>query len=146
MELQQQVCTLAQAKKFSELGVEKDAEWRWIYPANPKMISSSHGIYHYLQARDMIAENEDNEFDVASAPAYSVAELGEMFPPTILLPSKTWGKDEWITFIEAPVRFPTEAEARAALLIDLLERKVFEVEWKQEWEKKNNVHYTNQEL
>lgn len=80
MELKDQVCTMEQGKRLKELGVTAESLWKWLFPAKPEMISTTYGVYHYEQAKDIIEGNEGNEFDHTDAPAYTSSELGEMLP------------------------------------------------------------------
>lgn len=111
MKLEDQVCTLEQAKKLKELGIKSDSLWKWIYPAKPEMISTTYGIYYHEQAMDIIEDNEGNEFDHAEVPAYTVAELGVALGPN------------WEYSIKADYHFDadTEAQERGHFLIGALQ-------------------------
>lgn len=80
MELKDQCASLEQAKRLKELGVTAESLWKWLYPAKPEMISTTYGIYHHEQAKDIIDDNEGNEFDHTGAPAFTASELGELLP------------------------------------------------------------------
>lgn len=143
MKVENQVCTLEQAKKLRQLGVVQQGIWTWVFPALSKMLSTTYGVYHYSHAKEIIDENEGTEFDHDCASAYTVAELGQMLPDWMLRndidadmkagramgvwpTGSNWGarmdrgyQCEW---------FPTEAEARAYLLIKLIESKLVTIE------------------
>jgi hypothetical protein len=77
MKLEDQVCTLEQAKRLKELGVEGSL-YCWVYPANNKMISTRKGVCERGWAIQVIEENEGDEFDHDMAPAFTVSELAAM--------------------------------------------------------------------
>lgn len=141
MELKDQVCTLEQAKRLKELGVTEQSLWRWVFPARKEMISTTYGVYHYEQAKDIIEGNEGTYFDHTDAPAYTVAELGEMLPDMLttnlqyeLVSIKE--DDCWlIRYVRGNnmldqhpnikgIGGETEAQARAAMLIYMLENSL----------------------
>ena len=113
MKLSEQVCTLEQAKRLKELGIEQ------------KSI-----CYHHFQ-KDYgfagVQENKENHTVSFGKPpmitdmaysAFTVAELGVMIPAEYFLPSNkdgAWWMSHGMTFEK------TEAEARATMLIQLLQ-------------------------
>jgi hypothetical protein len=117
MKLQDQVITVEQAKRLEQLGITCESPaYHWIYDSSMKWVLHPLG-YYYL-------ENEGIEY----FPAYTVAELGMMLPTAhdSMRLHEGWrvynedghdgtGKDEV---------FRTEAEARGALLIYLLENNI----------------------
>lgn len=115
MNLQKQCCTLEQATVLKALGIDAPATF-WYMPAK----DGPHGTYiRYGWHSDAIA------------PAYTVAELGE------LLPELAGGNNLWGTSVHRqPTKYwevyykgapwgvwPTEAQARAEILICMLEQK-----------------------
>ena len=122
MKLQEQCCTLEQGKRLQELGVKAEATF-WHMP------EKSHLHKEYIR----YGWHSD-----AIAPAYTVAELG-----TMLSVDCYSHKDYGICSPEARPMFvartqnhcwlqhtenaPTEAQARAAMLIYLLENKYYQV-------------------
>ena len=124
MKLEHQVCKLEQARRLKELGVVQDSVWMWVYPKNEKMISTEKGVYYHLHAKDIIADNEGNEFDHEAASAWGVAELGVVL--------RGYALPIWWTLWQGwcykegsqPRGYGTEAEARAAQLIYFLENKL----------------------
>jgi hypothetical protein len=130
MKIENQVCKLGQAKRLKELGVIQDAIWFWVYPENEKMISSTFGVYHHLQARDIVGDNEGDQFDDDLAAAFTVAELGAMLPLGYHTHTRDFDHEDWLCYdddgddFSTLHSFKTEAEARAAMLIHLLENKL----------------------
>lgn len=134
--LEQQVCSLELAKKLKELGVKQESYFIWVETRN-------FGTKVYP---------EDFSFELdffgsvrVLASAFTVAELGEMLPKSINIPYKN-GKgrqnDHYVhfyhsetmntwqinyvgsSFVRPFVQAETEADARALLLIHLVENKL----------------------
>lgn len=122
MKLQDQVCTEHQAKQLVKLGVECDALFYWVYPKDKNKISTYKGVHAMFYAKEIIAENDGNEFDHDMAPALTTAELGIVLKDWGLpIHWKLW--NEWCFKVgDQPQGYGTEAVARAALLIHLLEK------------------------
>ena len=118
MPLEQQVCSLELAKELEELGVARKSYFFWSGDEESGFIVRGYdNLLIYSNA--------------ISIPAYTVAELGEMLP-TRWLPVKDgeekyspWmyvtqkGRQRWVN---------TEANARAAMLVYLLENGLLKVE------------------
>jgi hypothetical protein len=148
MKLESQVITKDQAKILKELGINAEAIWYWVYTKRDGMVSTQAGVCHKEWAKEIINDNEGDEFDHEMAPAYSVAELGVLLPDIFW--DKQWysisnaGGDKNGVYIEPPNSFsvhigettasmdsepfdgfchPTEAQARAVYLIHLLENR-----------------------
>jgi len=125
MNFESQVCSLELSKRLEELGVKKYSLFDWVRR------SKEEDFYLWLMSpfsRELIGWHEQHR-------AFTVAELGEILPPsldeTILNFEKKhmWsvnygGNHEgWIhTEISS-----TEADARARMLIYLLENKLMEL-------------------
>ena len=116
MKLEQQVCSLQLAAWLKELGVKQNSYFAWCNGVIPRQ-------HIYGSQRE------------AAPSAFTVAELGEMLPPITYSRRKHGypngnGKDEW-----AVSRYPkprtlhaaTEADARAKMLIYLIENKLLTV-------------------
>ncbi|HSX79584.1 MAG TPA: hypothetical protein VLQ80_13560, partial [Candidatus Saccharimonadia bacterium] len=123
--LEQQVCSRELAKRLEELGVRQESVFWWV----DRKFTYTGGLAVHAQRKGSIA-------------AFTVAELGEMLPDELTIPSKT-GKPQthWLRFGRYRVvanrfwcaypggtartnleeRAHTEADARAQLLIYLLE-------------------------
>lgn len=120
MELEKQVCSLELAKRLKELGIKQESLWIWTLnerndgqPARWRLELKSEadrvcGI-KYIRER---------------ACAFTVAELGEMLPIGLPLPFRR--DDHIYLWTSARGRHPeiTEANARAAMLLDLIERGI----------------------
>lgn len=120
MKLEDQVCSLELAKKLKEFGVKQDA----YFSHNP------YGIFITRQIK------EDELWFVS---AFTVAELGEMLPFRLRLPDNDhWlrcskSDDFWevryVTYHKFEgawhiVQGKTEADARAKMLIHLIEKGI----------------------
>lgn len=123
MELKNQVCGLESAKKLKELRVKQDSLW---YYRN--IIVLEHTIAH---AHDD-CRIEKNEYS-----AFTVAELGELLPSPLNTEKETYylfyhqalTHNVYYKSIDgnelpAQIIEETEAEARARMLIYLLENKL----------------------
>lgn len=112
MKLHEQVCTIDQSKRLKELGVKQDSIFNW-YKAN-----NGYELY--------FGDVEDVSKFTTTFSAFTVAELGEMLPVNAI----SWKYDKDGVKLYRCVAsdntyssgyFDTEAEARAAMLIYLLE-------------------------
>jgi hypothetical protein len=130
MPLEQQVCSQELAKRLAELGVRQESVFWWI----DSKLTYTGGLASHAQLKGGLA-------------AFTVAELGEMLPDEINIPSKN-GKprvhNHWLRFGRYRVagnrfwcaypggnaranleeRASTEADARAKILIYLLENNL----------------------
>lgn len=127
MTIDQQVITLEQAKKLKELGVKQESLFTHIVQAEARY----HGI-HYAMIEDLYIRDEQYVlWDEYSA--FTVAELGEMLP---MFPEYSWqtykhsADDEWRCQVmdgqEGVCK--TEAQARAFILIHLLENNIISIQ------------------
>lgn len=127
MKIQDQVCTLEQSKRLKEFGIKQDAIWFWTYPVKEKMISTRKGIIHYTTCEDILRDNDGDEFDHEVAAAFTVAELGVMIGNAQYSVSYRFD-NIWFWHAEINTEpfgaFKTEAEAKAAILIHLLEQEL----------------------
>ena len=129
MELQKQCCSLDLAKKLKKLGILQRSIFNWYYEPKFVGIHGRSGDRHHLV---YCPPSWGNWVLIASA--YTVAELGVMLNGTII------GSSFWIrNFHDCHIQLlrgnnkqqfdgNTEAEARAAMLIYLLESKIITVE------------------
>lgn len=124
MKLEQQVVTLEQAKRLKELGVFENAFASWVFdPLNERWDLSK------LNVEQLQLVNPDKE----AYPAFTVAELGVMLPDLYIsgyasnktatcCHYKEADKQRNVKEVEKwQGKGNTEAEARAAMLIYLLE-------------------------
>lgn len=135
MKLEKQVCSLELAKKLKELGVPQESLLWWV--THP-----SSGYAHLNCSLERARDSYGTLLDTARVPdldttfsAYTVAELGQKLEVHYLIRSATTRERKWSvtvspkpTGIGAAVCPPcytqkadTEADARAALLIHLVE-------------------------
>ncbi len=112
--LSQQVCSLELAKKLAAVGVPQDSFFVWYGGTTPAT----------LWTRDRFEEKRWNHPEQTYA-AFTVAELGEMLPYTAFGAyfNEFKGKDDWSMAYgrEKTIVADTEADARASLLIYLIE-------------------------
>lgn len=132
MKIETQVCTIEQAKKLKELGVIQDSQCYWRHD----QVEHVDGVNSWSDQEslgEMIKHYDSkwspdwrDEYEIYSA--FTVAELGAMLSGKNGFPQKGWEDKYWYDHINGNhQKFKTEAEARAAVLIDLLERKVIKV-------------------
>ena len=123
MKLEQQVVNLELAKRLKELGVKQESLHEW---------KRNHHTHAYMVDQQGPWESADTEALIA---AFTVAELGEMLPESFAVPRKSWERDAdaflWGIYIEKPkptiISAATEADARAKMLIYLLENKLMPI-------------------
>ena len=116
MRLEDQVCNSGLARKLKELGVEQESFFVWY---------TNGDFAHLLDCRDGMRPMEEKSFS-----AFTVGELGEMLP--FSYSSMKCGslikQEAWIcglTEKESPDQYGrTEADARAKMLIYLLENRL----------------------
>lgn len=133
MELEQQVCSLPLAQRLKELGVKQESEFMWV----PKLASTT-----AVTAYDgHTLERNDGGWADTCISAFTVAELGEMLRDVederqslgFSFPAYWWQRKkwEWKSWTDEPenttVSADTEAEARAKMLIYLLENGLIEL-------------------
>lgn len=111
MKLEQQVCSLELAKRLKELGVKQDAILFWIKPNHPRR-----------RVWKIVPFKGEMNLSVRSCAAFSVAEMGELlgfYPLSMKSP-------EGVRCFNLPRDHfesgTTEANARASLLIYLIEQ------------------------
>lgn len=131
MTLEKQVCSLELSKRLKELGVKQESAFQWVpYPDG----STKYGEW-YLQAVPM--RDGKGIYNMTGVSAFTVAELGELLPDIphyrlrIEKIGSSWGVQFRAVSYDAPhgeVLFAwaasTEADARAKMLIYLLENKL----------------------
>lgn len=122
MKIENQICTLEQAKKLKELGVQQDGLFTWcVVCPDP---TGEKGYYHpfYCDDNSPVAINSE-----AIASAFTVAELGSfMLGYEMPFYWKMW---EEYCFKEngQPRGYGNEAEARAAKLIHLIKSNMLTI-------------------
>ena len=123
MDLQQQVVSLPLAKKLKELGVKQESLFWWV---DGRLILQNLSYFNL--------DAPKSYFEGDRYPAYSVAELGEILPagvqcnkvgPLSNNPSqKQWGWHCWQVDKNHSEDADTEADARAKMLIYLIENQL----------------------
>jgi hypothetical protein len=120
MKLEQQCVNLELAKRLKELGVKQKSYFYWTKRTTDKRVwSKEYGVYQ--------GRNPNNPDEIS---AFTVAELGEMLPHEIINGLVTLKGTKHVNVYleksEAPKGFvaDTEADARAKMLIYLLENKL----------------------
>ena len=125
MNIEQQVASLELSKKLKKLGVKQDSLYYWV-----------DNFYAGIETSIVEAKNRKEGGGVS---AFTVAELGEMLPITVhttkfeqgyhwqshyeVLKGDLSGKMEYVHFEAAD----TEADARAKMLIYLIEKKLIKL-------------------
>lgn len=136
------MCSLELAKQLKALGVKQDSLFYWV-DRGDNALEEYKGIG--LIGREVFRQFFAKEYDPIAS-AYTVAELGEMLPASLRLDSDDvgWfsvklsvfskGRASWRVAYDAPrphdisERAETEADARAMMLIYLLENKIVTVD------------------
>ena len=123
MNIEQQVCSLELAKRLKELGVKQDSYFWWV---NPEMTENN--------ATQLLADDDRfiNCHPDLYLSAFTVAELGEMLP--LWWYSGKRKENDYICEVfkrnvtdKLNSFGDTEANARAKMLIYLIENKLIEV-------------------
>lgn len=137
MKIENQVCTYEQAIKLMESGINIASLYRWYFEVKKKTGEQITPILSRTCPFDL------RTFNTGSIPAYTTAELGVMLPEELIHSDSISDLIQWTycekgfiidfrliyknngdpnkTFPEKPIYAKTEAEARAKLLIYLLD-------------------------
>lgn len=137
MKLEDQVCSLELSKKLKELGVKQESYFYWhytVYTHDP----FGWRIIHDDQLNILAEKKDENVMSV-----FTVAELGEILPKEITINNihyfytqipckdlKTWSifyRNDMCGMPNCDVYDKSEANARAKMLIYLLENKLIDV-------------------
>lgn len=114
MEIEKQVCSLENSKRLKELGVVRESLFFWeLNKANK-----------YFKGKVTFGDPSLENSWAIPFPAYTVAELGEMLPEGLIVfssGSNGWEVEFWVQDCEHEVVDKSEADARALMLIWLLE-------------------------
>lgn len=138
MDLKDQVCSLELAKRICELGVKQESLWHWTKWKKWVRTTDNHNEYQLKGLKDFeLFNNPKNNTlgrcwfeDVYSA--FTVAELGERLPSRIegigFIRTIKWHNKHFSISIGNlhEQNADTEANARAKMLIYLLENKLIE--------------------
>lgn len=122
MTLSCQVTSLELSKRLKELGVKQESLFWWVHHWTSPVPPTREATMVW----DIFQKDEDDKVN-EHVSAFTVAELGEMLPN--FLYSFKNGAGKWFTDVKAKIEkieFPeyadTEADARAKMLIHLLEQ------------------------
>jgi hypothetical protein len=128
MKMEHQLTSLELAKKLKELGVKQESSFQWWRARNNNnfFIGDGEGVTR-------VWEDDESGVEVIAS-AFTVAELGEMLPMKLedkyVFDTARVGSDQWYVSYRADRDFrefleaDTEADARAKMLIYLLENKL----------------------
>ena len=127
MRLEDQVCSLELAKRLKELGVKQEAAFHWRYS-------------DLLEEWSLFRPTKDVTSSKPFYAAFTVAELGEMLPRTILfenyfysfrviraLDGKWWLSYETVNKLYKEILDDSEADARAKMIVYLIEQGIVAV-------------------
>ena len=132
MKLEQQVCSLELAKKLKTLGVKQESFWYWDFYDTDKIINHCDWLNWTAESQ---RDSTWREMALAkTASAFTVAELGEMLPEeeyVSVRQCETWyglksGEPNSQEFFKELAQADTEADARAKMLIYLLENNLID--------------------
>lgn len=138
MKIEQQVCSLELAKKLKELGVKQESHFMW-FPQIGFVDEKTVGEDEDIVEREVISSidsgwyiscDKKEEMRPHIVSAFTVAELGEMLPIYVTSGKKdngTWYSatiSNGMGWKEESFNADTEADARAKMLIYLLENKL----------------------
>ena len=125
MNLEEQVCSLELAKRLKELGVKQESYFYWTEYANGfelRPIGIKGGLIGVMLEK---AHIESRVIPKGCISAFTVAELGEMLKEHINQFRSIDEKGAWCVWHPNTTRrHKNEAEARALMLIYLLENKL----------------------
>ena len=130
MKIENQVCTLEQAKRLKGLGIKYPSAFYWAYiEDNKKYLKERSGISWHPSLHLSPFERERWASGVGSLNAYNVAELGVMLPTlgiTTLKSNNGRGSDFFSVnchYAKERMNHHNEAFVKAAMLIYLLHKQ-----------------------
>lgn len=148
MKLEQKVCSIESSKKLKKLGVKQESSFYWVdtHTSFERIILLYENESVHIGSNDYFISDFD-EKDVLSA--FTVAELGEILPKRIsigidsyhiefawLIDPHSLESEAYVFYVEEigdcanehwPCVGKTEAEARAKMLIYLLENNILKL-------------------
>lgn len=141
--IEKQVCSLELSRKLKGLGVKQESYliweqyWNWHYDERTDSMireySEIAGILRFEQrsnSNGVIEESrKSNNYGYEIYSAFTVAELGEMFPATEQIRDTRVNDVCWACDVMTQRTFgDTEADARAKMLIYLIEQDLIKAE------------------
>jgi len=127
MKIEDQVCSLELAKKLKELGVKQESLFYWQQSYQEMKGGQTASFFEITQVK------KESKKGMMCFSAFTVAELGEMLPKNYVVIKKEKGFESWKldtknyeleTMYPNNIKADTEADARAKMLIYLLENKL----------------------
>lgn len=118
MDISEQVATFEQSKKLVELGVKLDTYFRFVEYLDGSVSILPRGLWSDLRKGDVIN----------TTPTCTVAELGVLIPHNYLFCVFKEPTDWCCITRKKETFYATEAEARATLLIWLIENNRLQIE------------------
>jgi len=131
MKIENQVCSLKLAKKLKELGVEQLGLFSWYKVKERFGDGIKIEVINNMYADDVCGDGVE-----VVCSAFSVAELGEILPKNFVQQRDHWNKFlVWLIEndgkeIRPETRAKSEANARAKMLVYLLENKLIKLKEK----------------
>jgi hypothetical protein len=135
MKLEKQVCSFELARKLKQLGVKQRSLFYWMSFRNESSPKEQwKNVYEFILNEEEKKEHRERRFlkDKISHSAFTVAELGEMLP-WFWDSGKRMTRDYMCRVFEIDTDVchhafaETEANARAKMLIYLIENKLMEI-------------------
>lgn len=130
MKIENQVCSLGQAKKFSELKVGEDAQPLFVWVAKFPMFNDEERICTFFEFESRLKNSilsSDARAMVGYYPAFTLSELGQMldsetYTQRLGSEDSEYANWEWVNegYETAMGVFSTEVLARADMLITCL--------------------------
>jgi hypothetical protein len=137
MQIHEQVCSIDNAKRLRELGVKQEGLYRWIEIEHCMKFNEETQKYECIETRTFLNDgwyNYQPEIIIDKWVAFTVAELGELLPNILssLSPCLTCIKLHEVWEVAYGLNNKIfgshkEADARAMMLIHLLENKLIEI-------------------
>lgn len=139
MKLEQQVCSLGLSRKLKELGLRQESAFYWV------LVNQTASLHYGFVPASELKKHWEREVSTEVFAAFTVAELGEMLPKC--LPNNVNGldlhlcstyngtiglevgyQDEDFQWKYVQMYVQSEADARAKMLVYLLENKLVTAE------------------
>jgi len=123
MKPEQQVCSLELSKKLKKLGVKQESLFWWEEVVMPRATFA-----------ELVSTKSEGTANMNHYPAYTVAELGEMLPKLTETTRGVMNDWRWRCEVKDEKSYvtasgaDTEADARAKMLIYLLENGLLNLE------------------
>lgn len=123
MNIQQQVCTLAQARLFKQLGILTVSQFYFYTSFTADDAIAHRSVFREIAGDLMVIGFHTQTKTIEIFSAFNVAELGEMLCGS-LAETTVWDRDRFSFSLNGDDKseyFETEAECRAAEVLKLIE-------------------------